>query len=252
MEISCCSPVINHDFNNIEKFYLCSNLPIKYISSGGEIIYTAGYNKDFEDVYQKLNVYETLISKICKKDSTATAILSSGFMEFYISYVCLHNVNKGVYIIGPYSNKPSAEGNLVYKPQDCMPHLVTLLRNIAEASPLTKPKNDSNHGLYVSKAMGYIDTKFNEPLTVGCISHHLGISKCYFCTLFKNETGKTFTQVLNEVRVARSKELLLESRQSILDIAISIGYNNQNYYNMIFKKLNEVTPHQYRSKGKSS
>ena len=51
---------------------------------------------------------------------------------------------------------------------------------------------------------------------------------------------------MNEVRVEKSKELLREGNLSTLSIALSVGFNNQNYFNMTFKKLTGMTPLQYR------
>src|SRR5699024_6975480 len=80
------------------------------------------------------------------------------------------------------------------------------------------------------------------------VSEYLGINKSYFCSIFKNETGKTFTQFLNEKRIEKSKKLLREDNLSILDIALSVGFNNQNYYNIIFKRITNTTPLEYRKK----
>lgn len=56
----------------------------------------------------------------------------------------------------------------------------------------------------------------------------------------------TFTEFLNKIRIEKSKELLLEDKYSILDIALMVGFNNQNYYNIMFKKITNQTPLEFK------
>ena len=56
----------------------------------------------------------------------------------------------------------------------------------------------------------------------------------------------TFTNFLYKFRIEKSKELLKNPSFSILDIAIAVGFNNQSYYTMMFKKILNITPVEYR------
>lgn len=100
---------------------------------------------------------------------------------------------------------------------------------------------------HINKAIYYTYQNYTEPLNIEKMAKYLEINKCYFCQLFKKETGKTYSQFLNEIRIEKSKELLKNTDMSILDIALSVGYNNQNYYTMAFKKITGVTPLKYRN-----
>lgn len=155
-----------------------------------------------------------------------------------------------MFILGPYNIKKSNSYNILYKPKTCIPHMITLLRSIfydtSSKFNLLDIK-DVNHSFYVNKAIKYINDNYNKPITLEDVSSFLKINKCYFCTLFKKETKKTFSQFLNEVRIEKSKEMLLQDNMTILDIALSVGFNNQNYYNMTFKKLTKQTPLSFRN-----
>ncbi|MCL1950529.1 MAG: AraC family transcriptional regulator [Turicibacter sp.] len=100
-----------------------------------------------------------------------------------------------------------------------------------------------NYGIRVS---AYIRQNYKTPLLLEEVAAHFQLNKCYFCSVLKKELGKTFSQLVNEVRIEKSKELLLENRLSILDIALAVGFNNQNYFNMAFKKLTGMTPLTFR------
>ncbi|MEW8955258.1 helix-turn-helix domain-containing protein, partial [Clostridium sp.] len=103
------------------------------------------------------------------------------------------------------------------------------------------------YGLYVKKAIAFIDARYSDDITLDDISKYLNINKCYFCTILKKETGKTFSRLMNEIRIEKSKELLSKDDLSILDIALSVGFNNQNYFSSIFKKLTNKTPVEFRT-----
>ncbi|EGT4109545.1 helix-turn-helix domain-containing protein, partial [Clostridioides difficile] len=60
--------------------------------------------------------------------------------------------------------------------------------------------------------------------------------------MFKKKGGYTFTNFLSKVRVEKSKKYILKKNLSILDVAVLIGFNSQNYYSIIFKKFNNFTP----------
>ncbi|HBH3793993.1 TPA: AraC family transcriptional regulator, partial [Clostridioides difficile] len=49
------------------------------------------------------------------------------------------------------------------------------------------------------------------------------------------------------VRVEKSKKYILKKNLSILDVAVLIGFNSQNYYSIIFKKFNNFTPIEYKN-----
>ena len=92
----------------------------------------------------------------------------------------------------------------------------------------------------------YVEENFYRQLKLEDVASYFHLNKCYFCSVLKKELGKTFSQIVNEVRINKSKELLKGSNLSTLEIALSVGFNNQNYFNMTFKKLTGMTPLQYR------
>ncbi|WP_236876130.1 helix-turn-helix domain-containing protein [Clostridioides difficile] len=65
--------------------------------------------------------------------------------------------------------------------------------------------------------------------------------------MFKKESGYTFTSFSNKIRVEKRKKYLLNKDLSILDVAVLVGLNSQNYYSMVFKKFNNLTPIEYKN-----
>lgn len=149
-------------------------------------------------------------------------------------------------MMGPYtSNNINMANriNILYKPAACIPHLVSLLYSMIKDNSY-----NTSYSLHITKAIDYINERYSQPITLSNISHYLNINRCYFCSMFKKETGKSFSHFLNEVRIEKSKSLLLKETLSILEVSLSVGFNNQNYYNTVFKKITNMTPLEYRSK----
>lgn len=98
----------------------------------------------------------------------------------------------------------------------------------------------------VKKAIRYISQNFTSPLTLDEVASHVHLNPAYFSTLFKQSTGSSFKEYLNMVRVEESKHLLANTENSIIDIAMAVGFMDQSYFSKVFKKYTGLTPKQYR------
>ena len=103
-----------------------------------------------------------------------------------------------------------------------------------------------NHSIKISEDIFY------KIVNISDLCEHLNLNKSYFCSTFKTTTGHTFCHFLNHFRIEKSKKLLLETDLNMLDIALSVGFNNQNYYCTMFKKFTGKTPLQYKVCNKHS
>ena len=92
----------------------------------------------------------------------------------------------------------------------------------------------------------YINTHFTEPIRLAEISAHFGMSQQYFCTFFKANLGKTLVQHVNFLRIEQASRLLRETDRSIMDIALSVGFENFSYFIKRFREVFNCTPSQYR------
>ncbi|MBU5437129.1 AraC family transcriptional regulator [Tissierella sp. MSJ-40] len=240
-----------HISNTIEKFFSCTHIPIKAFKWDGTIIHSIGYDTRLNKVFDHNDIYERIENEIIKKDESSIVTIDClDKVNFTACYICPRTVERGIYILGPYSIEKTNNMEFLYKPSSCVPHLISLLRMIGKDSLYIRQSMSSQNSPYsfhVKRAIDYIEARYSEQITLTDICNYLKINKCYFCTIFKKETKKTFTQVLNEIRIEKSKELLLKKNISILEVALSVGFNNQNYYNMTFKKLTNKTPLEFRN-----
>lgn len=95
-------------------------------------------------------------------------------------------------------------------------------------------------------ALHYIDTSYQEELTLEEISRTVNLNPSYFCRLFKKATGSTFTEYLNFVRVCRAELLLCSDSDSISEVSSEVGFSSVSYFNRIFKRYKGCTPSAYK------
>jgi AraC-like DNA-binding protein/ligand-binding sensor protein len=108
----------------------------------------------------------------------------------------------------------------------------------------------SNEGsAIVRRAKDYIADHKSETIKLQQIAHALNVSTFHFCRKFKMETGVTFVDYLNRIRIERAKMLLHSSNLSVTEIAYEVGFQSLTHFNRTFRKLVCSSPTKYRSRG---
>lgn len=100
--------------------------------------------------------------------------------------------------------------------------------------------------LHITKALSFIHTHYNDPITLDEIAAVSGLSKYYFIKQFQNQLNMTPVQYLTKIRIQKAVELLRSTNLSITDIASQVGYENANYFNKVFHKLVGVSAGTFR------
>ena len=98
----------------------------------------------------------------------------------------------------------------------------------------------------VNKITDYISNHYMEQLSLSTVAKSVFLSPSYLSSLITGETGKNFTDIVNEIRISKSIELLKNPKMRIADIAYSVGFNEPQYFSSIFKKCTNLTPRDYR------
>ncbi|MGL1893017.1 MAG: response regulator [Spirochaetaceae bacterium] len=100
----------------------------------------------------------------------------------------------------------------------------------------------------IRRACEFIQSNFKNDISLEETAMYCNLSTFYFSKIFKVETGKNFVHYLTEVRIKKSKELLRETNLSMKEITASIGYNDPNYFTRVFKKVENISPSDYKNK----
>lgn len=92
----------------------------------------------------------------------------------------------------------------------------------------------------------YISRKYMQDITPGKICDMLFLNSAYVARVFRRDTGMTMTAFINRTRIDNAKKLLAGTTVPVSSIALNVGFSDANYFTRIFKKLEGVTPAEYR------
>lgn len=96
-------------------------------------------------------------------------------------------------------------------------------------------------------AMNYINKSYCSDIELSTLSELCGLSDEYFCRLFKKTYGVTAFSYIRTLKIQEAKKrLLLYNKQSLFQIAESVGYHTMNYFVTDFKKQVGMTPTEFR------
>ena len=91
----------------------------------------------------------------------------------------------------------------------------------------------------------FLSEHFAEEIPLSIPAGILGLSECHFSRLFKKMLGTSYTGYINMLRIENAVRLLRENKESVLDIALSSGFNNIRTFNRVFKSITGSTPTEF-------
>jgi AraC-like DNA-binding protein len=94
--------------------------------------------------------------------------------------------------------------------------------------------------------MGYIHQHYAETLSRRDIAQHIGITEDHLTFCFRQELGTTPIMYLQRYRINQAKHLLKESRQTITEIALNVGFSDSGYFSRIFHRETGMSPESFR------
>jgi AraC-like DNA-binding protein len=99
----------------------------------------------------------------------------------------------------------------------------------------------------MNKIKSYISMNFKNEISLEDIANHFCMTREAFCRYFRNISGKTFIQYLNEFRIGYAKKLLLDSDLNIAQVCFESGFGNISNFNRQFFIYVQVSPSRYRA-----
>lgn len=99
-------------------------------------------------------------------------------------------------------------------------------------------------------AAAYLMEHYAEDISLTALAEHLSANPSYLSRLLKQETGKNFTDILTGIRISRAKQLLNEPGSRITEVCEKVGYSDYSYFYQVFKKVENISPSEYKRLGK--
>lgn len=124
-------------------------------------------------------------------------------------------------------------------------------RMIRAVSEQIKNRQEQDSTELESKVVAYVYEHFaSSTISLEEIASEYNISTSYVSKLISEETGQTFTQILQQLRMDYFKELLIKTNRPIKDLVKEIGYYDVSNFTRKFREENNMTPSQYRKANK--
>lgn len=98
----------------------------------------------------------------------------------------------------------------------------------------------------IFEILDFINQEFAKPLTLSGVAQQFFINKFYLSHAFKDVTGFTFVEYLNNVRIREAQRLLAKTSLPVSRIAEKTGFESVTHFGRVFKKISNVSPLQYR------
>ena len=107
--------------------------------------------------------------------------------------------------------------------------------------------NTDTHDSRIRTMLSYIAVHYAEPITLNQIAQAVYISPRECLRTFRRALNTTPVEYLTTVRVARARELLWHTRQSVSEIGVACGFNSGSYFGKVFRRYTGCSPLAFRA-----
>jgi AraC-like DNA-binding protein len=127
-------------------------------------------------------------------------------------------------------------------------HALTLHRHdaISLYSGVRDMSYSDKDGVRISQVYKFTFDKYQEDISVDQVASLVHMTPTSFCKFFKKHTMKTYITFLNEVRIEKACQILLNNKsENIAEAAFQVGFNNIVHFNRVFKAITKMSPKKY-------
>ena len=224
----------------------------------GQVLIKEPSTVTFDKIFKKLDYidvdYETLKNAYFK-----VKVVNEKKLIFYVKLLSLManyiiSVENDLYLQREINLKNKELRRKEIEKSKLEKELKDLSISILEYEKIQKAKSNIsenvNEDYIISKAQLFIKSNYDKPLRLEDVAKAVYLSPNYFSSMFKKITGYTFSSYLTRKRIEAAKELLIKTNLPIKEIVEKVGFEDYNYFNRTFKKIEKVPPAQFRKQNK--
>lgn len=125
-----------------------------------------------------------------------------------------------------------------------------LIRSYMKYTITSKENSHRNQNVHkINKVIKYIEEHYQEEITLDDMANTLNFNRYYFCRFFKEITGVTPAEYVNNFRIHQAISIMCNYPElSITMIAMKSGFNDPNYFSRIFRSITGFTPSNYKAR----
>lgn len=109
-----------------------------------------------------------------------------------------------------------------------------------------EPKQQNAFSQNINRVVDIVNKEFAQDLSLTQVADRLHLNPVYLGQLFKKEVHTSFSKYLNQYRIDQAKQMLVNTDDSINNIALAIGYTNSGYFYKNFRVIVGISPKEYR------
>ena len=257
---------IEHDYQNVYKSYFSSKDLQEYslIYAPNSILDYYNNKKSAINKHKNINFDLEVLNEhlIYKRKDKAFLLIEDFFNQIFlidgITPGDIQNISLEILYNISSSYKKAVRNNSIPRDLEILFSDITKIKTSRELIDWIKmilsktidylAFREENENPLIKHIIKYIDTHYQEAISLKAISSMFNVNTSYLGQLFKNETGELFTNYLNEVRIQKAKEMLIQTNLKVYDISYRVGYVNQSLFFRTFKKLTGISPEEFRER----
>jgi two-component system response regulator YesN len=209
-----------------------------------------GFERLFSEgeTVQIVNRLKRELERLIAENKLTVDILSSIRQDF-MQIVHSHLFKNGIYAHKLFSDKHSQQ--LWQKSDNGLLDLMKWASHVT-ARTMEYWKTVKQSESVVEKAKRYIHDHYDQEVNRESIAASVFLTPDYLAKIFRNETGLSIPDYLNQYRIQVAKEKLARTSSSISAIAEATGFESVSYFSTVFRKLTGESPSEYRKRHEAS
>ncbi|MBO9610900.1 MAG: helix-turn-helix transcriptional regulator, partial [Paenibacillaceae bacterium] len=133
------------------------------------------------------------------------------------------------------------------RPEDAQETMRAIERMCLHISDIVDRRKKSHNDQLLTNVMQMIHEQYrSSSFSLGVVAETFRISEVYVSYFIKEQTGVTFSEYVERLRMEQAKAMLMDDRYSVKDIAEQVGYNSSNTFCRAFKRMNGVSTTDYK------
>jgi AraC-like DNA-binding protein len=237
-----------HYHPEIELVYVEADAGIRHVGSHisgytqSDLVFIGGNIPHLNFDYRLRSDYHQIVIQL-RTDFLGAAINASP--EFAAIHRLFKQADRGIAFTGPtkvaVAQRLKQLGELSSYKQ--LMELIDIFQQLANATDTEILNTDETSKAFILKdkiRMGaiyeYIDANYHQKPDVNVVAAKVNLTTAAFCRYFKKQTNITFTDFVNQYRIERAKNLLMQGK-NITETCYAIGFDSLSYFNSLFNKI---------------
>lgn len=186
---------------------------------------------------------ENLMSQIINQSKGNIFVLKS-----LLSQICITSTRKLYIFIGDKSDAADNINEILSGINDLEDANEALIYMKKYLNVLRNRINDNNiqYRPIVKNILEFIHANFSKDISLDSVGEKFSINPSYLSRVLKKETGENFIDILTGIRIGASKKLLCEPQNRVNEVAEMVGYKDYSYFYQVFKRVEGISPTEYK------